>query len=193
MPFFFRRIRITFIFTGLLTFWEKQSKLQKKVKETYLHIQLLPFYPLYTSTLLHLKGKYCTSNSTTFVWQLQLSVTFQITVFLTLPVKEKTFISEFDFIFHFSDILKDKLFLYFFRKFSCVLRQTNSSFVWFAGKSTSQSWISLISKLMESWLFRDWMWLQQAAMPQIYDEPIAYDALLYAAEWGVMKMMLNLK
>ena len=30
-------------------------------------------------------------------------------------------------------------------------------------------------------------------MPQIYDEPIAYDALLYAAEWGVMKMMLNLK
>lgn len=130
--FFFRRIRITFIFTGLLTFWEKQSKLQKKVKETYLHIQLLPFYPLYTSTLLHLKGKYCTSNSTTFVWQLQLSVTFQITVFLTLPVKEKTFISEFDFIFHFSDILKDKLFLYFFRKFSCVLRQTNSSFVWLA-------------------------------------------------------------
>ena len=64
---FFRRIRITFNFTGLLTFWEKQSKLQKKLTYIYsyfhfIHYILLLYYISKANIVLltppHLSGSF---------------------------------------------------------------------------------------------------------------------------------------
>lgn len=87
--YYIRRIRITFIFTGFYSQYNwrlsknRQNCDRKSRKLTYIYGNMLFF--ILPTTMLYLSSNsrylYFTSYSTTFVWQLQLLVAFQIIVF----------------------------------------------------------------------------------------------------------------